>query len=113
MTRALCAAVVAAVVASGCSPIMVRRAPNEPEPALWPRCTEHRLYPIVDTTYAVLSAAVSVEALRDDDQLAGLALLFTVPALVGFGASAIYGWTQTSKCQRARAAYEAAALQGR
>ena len=107
------AALLVAALASACSPILVRKAPSEPEPLRWPRCTEHRLYPLADATFAVLAAGLTYTVATSDDDLAALGLIVAIPMLIGYGGSSIYGFHQTGRCERARRAYEAAALEGR
>jgi hypothetical protein len=109
----LAAVAALAAVASACSPAFINKAPPEPEPLRWPRCTEHRLYPLVDATFAAVAAVGTVALIASDDDLAALGAIFSIPVLLGFGGSAIYGLSETADCARARAAYEAAALQGR
>jgi hypothetical protein len=109
----LAAVVAVAAVASACSPIFINKAPPEPEPLRWPRCTEHRLYPLIDATVTATAAVGTLALLASDDDFAALGAIFLVPMLLGFGGSAIYGLSETADCARARAAYEAAALQGR
>ncbi len=108
-----CAALLVAALASACSPIFIKKAPPELEPLQWPRCTEHRLYPLVDVTYAGLWAGLTHAAATSDDELGSLGLFITLPMLLGHTVSAIYGLNQSGRCRRARAAYEAAALEGR
>ncbi len=108
-----CAVLIAAALASACSPILIKKAPSEPEPLRWPRCTEHRLYPLADGTYAVLSAMGTYAAATSDDDFASIGVIVMVPMLLGYGISTVYGLNQTGRCRRVRQAYEAAALEGR
>ena len=103
----------AAVASSGCSFVMVRRPPHEKDPLRWPRCTEHHLYPIVDTVYAVLAGAMTYTLSKSHDEWAGLGLIVSVPMLAGFGSSGVYGWINTTRCGTVREAYEKAAEEGR
>lgn len=109
----LAAVAAVAAVASACSPIFINKAPPEPEPLRWPRCTEHRLYPLIDATGTALAGVGTVALLTSGNGLAAVGAIFSVPILLGYGGSMIYGLSETADCARARAAYEAAALQGR
>ena len=103
----------AAVASSGCSFIMVRRASPEKDPLRWPRCTEHHLYPIVDTVYAVLAGAMTYTLANSHDEFRGLGLIVSLPMLAGFASSGVHGWVTTTRCGTVREAYEKAAEQGR
>jgi hypothetical protein len=107
------AALLVAAFASACSPILTRKAPSEPEPLRWPRCTEHRLYPLADLTVAILAAGLTYSIATSDEDLAALGYFVSVPMMLGYAGSSIYGFNQAQQCAQAREAYEAAALQGR
>jgi hypothetical protein len=106
------AALLLAACATACSPILMTKAPSEPQPLRWPDCTEHPLFPIADSGITALAAGGTVFVLTSDDDLAPVGLIAYIPMLLGFGASAIYGFQQRERCVRAREAYEAA-RQGR
>lgn len=103
----------AALVSTGCSYALVRRAGPDPEPRVWPHCTEHKVFPLIDTAYAALAVAMTVALANDKDEFAGLGLIVSVPMALGFGSSAWYGWSGTAHCSAVREAYEHAAEQGR
>jgi hypothetical protein len=114
MKRTIALAALVAVLSSGCSFVFVRGdVPPEKEPERWPVCTETRVWPTVDLAYALLSGAGTVVLAGDDDDLARVGLIVTVPALIGFGISTFYGWGKTERCRNAREAYERAADEGR
>lgn len=103
----------AAVASSGCSFIIVRRPPEEKDPLRWPRCTEHHLYPLVDTAYAVLAGAMTYTMATSHSDYRSLGLLVSLPMLAGLGTSSVYGWVYTTRCGTVREAYEKAAEEGR
>lgn len=57
--RSVAALTAAALLGSGCSFVLVRRAPDPPPEKQWVLCTENRLWPVVD----VLAAAALLSPL--------------------------------------------------
>lgn len=102
------------VVLSGCSFALVKApATSEPEPATWPRCTEHYFWQVVDGAVALLALYGVGYFVAQDDEWSSVGAIAQGGLAAGFGASAVLGLGKTSRCRSARRAYERAAEQGR
>ncbi|HEY4180454.1 MAG TPA: hypothetical protein VGM90_26605 [Kofleriaceae bacterium] len=114
MTRALALATILAIASSGCSFVLVHGPQtDEPEPLHWPSCTETRVLPLGDAIYGGLATAGAIVLLQSKDEWAPLGAAFLLPIGLTVLGSAYYGYTRTTRCQDARAAYEKAAEEGR
>jgi hypothetical protein len=104
----------------GCSFVLVTGPPSEPpsdprEPV--PECTTSELVPMLDSIGAVLSGVsmvVVVTADRGEDTLYAIemeqetAIGVSAAQLAAFGAGAVYGFIQTSRCRSYREEMERA-----
>ena len=97
---------------TGCSYLLVQRAPRPPPEDKWVRCTENPAMPVVDALVAalVLSPLVYIAVAEDNQSDRTLGLVLGVPffgsTAVAYGSSSFYGFRETNRCRQLHRAYE-------
>lgn len=118
--RVLALVTLLSLAGGGCSFVFVRGPAASPAPGVRPRCTALPVAPAIDTAlaglaiYGSISAARTLSGLDEEDRALNRDFLriqrdwAAVGALFEVGA-AVYGFVKTTRCRRARAAFDAAA----
>lgn len=106
------AASLAALLGSGCSFVLVRRAPDPLPEERWVTCTENRLWPVVDVlaAAALVSPLVYIATSETNAERRTLGLVLGIPLFgagaAAFGVSGYSGFRETSRCNEIHDEYE-------